>query len=96
MRDIFEPRHELAKSIYLAFQTEGSKRKGRTVDAWVQAEREAVFRECLRQAQMRGLHALTMDEAAAAERYAYGSTDYGAKWTYQLVRLMAPTEGQAY
>lgn len=88
MRDIFEPRHEPAKSIYSAFQAEAAKRKGHPVEEWVKAEREAVFRECAHQAQTRGLHAPSMDEVTAAERYAMGSADYGAKWAYQLVKVM--------
>ncbi|WP_426172629.1 hypothetical protein [Pseudoduganella sp. R-34] len=96
MRDIFEPRFEPAKSIYLAFQGEAAKRKGRKVEEWVKAEREAVFRECTQQAQMRGLHSPTMDEVTAAERYAMGSIDYGAKWAYQLARVMEPVAGQAH
>ena len=95
MRDIFEPRHEPARSIYLAFQAEAAKRKGRPVDAWIKAEREAVLRECAHQAQMRGLRAPSMDEVTAAERYAQGSADYGAKWAYQLVRVMVPVVSPA-
>jgi len=95
MRDIFEPRNEPAKSIYLAFQAETAKRKGRSVDEWTSAEREAVYRESVRQAQKLGLHAPTIDEVAAAERYAMGSADYGAKWAYQLLRVMKPLPSAA-
>ncbi len=90
MRDIFEPRNEPARSIYLAFQAEAAKRKGRSVNEWIKAERDAVFRECIHQARRFGLHAPSMDEVAAAELYAVGSIDYGAKWTYQLIRVMKP------
>lgn len=93
--DPFEPRHEPAKSIYLAFQAEAAKRKGRQVDDWVKAERDAVFRECANQARKLGLHAPTMDEVISAERYAVGSIDYGAKWAYQLIRLMKSATGRA-
>jgi hypothetical protein len=93
MRDIFEPKHEPAKSIYAAFQAEAAKRKGRSVDEWIKAERSAVFLECVHQAQLLGLHTPTLDEVAAAERYAVGSIDYGAKWVNQLVHVMtAPTD----
>ncbi len=90
MPDIFEPHREPAKSIYLAFQAEAAKRKGRPLDEWVKAERDAVFRECTHQAKKLGLHAPTIDDVAAAERYAMGSIDYGAKWAYQLVQVMKP------
>ena len=90
MPDIFEPRNEPAKSIYLAFQEEAAKRKGRSVDEWMAAERYVVHQECVRQAQSLGLRTPTIDEVAVAERYAMGSADYGAKWAYQLVRVMKP------
>lgn len=95
MRDIFEPRDESAKSIYQAFQTEAVRRKGRPLDEWIKAERDAVFRECVNQAQKLGLRAPTPDEVAAAERYARGSIDYGAKWAYQVVRVMKPIAAHA-
>lgn len=95
MSDVFEPRNEPAKSIYLAFQAEAAKRKGRQVKEWVEAERAAVHRECMHQAQKLGLVAPTMDGVAAAESYAMGSIDYGAKWAYQLVRVMIPVTSSA-
>ncbi|KFC73305.1 hypothetical protein [Massilia sp. LC238] len=95
MSDVFEPRNEPAKSIYLAFQAEATKRKARQVEEWVKAERAAVHRECLHQAQKLGLVPPTMEEVAAAERYAMGSIDYGAKWAYQLVRVMKPVTSSA-
>jgi hypothetical protein len=88
MQDIFEPRHEPARSIYHAFQAEATRRKGRTIDQWQAAERDAVFREAAHQAQKLGLRAPTMDEVVSAERYAAGSIDYGAKWSYCVVQEM--------
>jgi hypothetical protein len=88
MDDIFEPRREPARSIYLAFQAEATKRKGRSVNEWLTAEREAVFRESAHQAQMLGLRVPSMDEIVSAERYATGSVDYGAKWAYCVVDAM--------
>jgi hypothetical protein len=88
MRDIFEPRHEPARSIYLAFQDEATKRKERSIDEWLTAERDAVFRESVHQAQKLGLRVPAMDEIVSAERYATGSVDYGAKWAYCIVNAM--------
>jgi hypothetical protein len=88
MQDIFEPRREPARSIYLAFQAEATRRKGRSINEWSTAEREAVFRESTYQAQMLGLRVPTMDEIVGAERYACGSVDYGAKWAYCVVNAM--------
>ena len=58
MSDVFEPRNEPAKSIYLAFQAEATKRKARQVEEWVKAERAAVHRECLHQAQKLGFYTI--------------------------------------
>lgn len=88
MHDVFQPHHEPAHSIYEAFQKEAMKRKSRSVEEWMKAERDAVFREAAHQAQKRGMRVPTMDEIAAAERYAMGSVDYGAKWAYSVVEAM--------
>lgn len=88
MQDMFEPRHEPARSLYHAFQSEATKRKERSIDEWLAAEREAVFREATHQAQRLGLRVPTMEEIVSAERYAAGSVDYGAKWAYGVVEAM--------
>ena len=82
MHDPFEPRNEPAKSLYLAFQAEAKKRKVRSVDGkfrtveeWVAAERDAVFRECLMQAEKLNLQAPTIEQVASCERYAMGPVD---------------------
>lgn len=93
MRDVFEPRDEPAKSIYLAFQVEAAKRHGRALEEWIEAERTAVHQECRRQAESRSLKVPTIEEVAAAERYARGSIDYGTTWAYQLVRMMTRAAG---
>jgi len=88
MHDPFEPHQEPAKSIYLAFQAEAAKRKNRSVAEWVRAERDAVHREAGHQADKLGLSAPSIVDVEAAERYARGSVDYGAKWAYQVVDAM--------
>lgn len=88
MPDIFRPRHDPARSIYDAFQCEADKRKGRTVEEWMTAEREAVFREATHQAQKLGLRPPTIAEIISAENYASGSADYGAKWAYGVAEAM--------
>ncbi|HDR8983193.1 hypothetical protein QZM46_07595 [Burkholderia vietnamiensis] len=88
MQDIFEPKREPARSIYNAFQAEAMKRKGRHVEEWIVAEREAVFREATQQAQRFGLRVPSINEIEQAERYATGSIDYGAKWAYAIVEMM--------
>ena len=88
MRDIFEPTQEPARTLYRAFQQEAKKRKGRDVAEWVQAERDAVRAAACAYAKQHDLHEPTIEEVAAAERYAMGSADYGAKWAYQVASLM--------
>ncbi|KND55099.1 hypothetical protein BVER_05705 [Candidatus Burkholderia verschuerenii] len=88
MQDIFDPRREPARSIYLALQTEAAKRKGRTVDEWQTAERDVVYRESVHQAQKLGLRVPTMDDIVSTERYATGSVDNGAKWANCVVTAM--------
>ena len=87
-RDIFSPIHEPALSIYNAFQNEATKRKGRNVDDWIIAEREAVMRAATNQAAILGLRVPTMSEIVRAENYASGSVDYGAKWAYGVAEAM--------
>ena len=88
IHDIFEPHNEPAKTIYLAFQEEAKKRKTRSVSEWSAGELETVHRTATEQAQKLKLRPPSLEEIAAAERYARGSTDYGAKWAYQVVALM--------
>lgn len=88
LRDIFEPTQEPAKTSYRAFQQEAKKRKGRDVEEWIQAERDAVHAAACEYARHHDLHEPTLEEVAAAERYAVGSADYGAKWVYQVASLM--------
>mgnify|MGYP001612654306 CR=1 FL=1 len=88
MYDIFQPRYEPARSIYEAFQAEATKRKGRNVQEWQAAERDAVYREAAHQAQKLGLRRPTMDEVVSAEQSACGHADYGAKWAYRITEVM--------
>lgn len=91
--DIFEPRHEPARSIYLAFQNEATKRHGRTVDEWTKAEAQAVFQATQDAAWRSGVPAPTMQDVLFAEAYARGSADYGAKWAYALTDRMHALSG---
>lgn len=86
--DFFRPRSEPASSIYDAFQDEASKRKGRRVEDWTAAELTAVHAAAGAAARAMSLREPTLDEVCAAERYARGSADYGAKWAYGLERCM--------
>lgn len=86
--DIFLPPREPARQIYQAFQAEASKRKERDLDVWIKAEIDAVHAAAVKAAQAMGLRAPTREEVVAAENYARGSADYGAKWAYGVVERM--------
>lgn len=90
MLDLFAPRHEPAKSIYEAFQSEAAHRHSRSLDAWIEAELQAVHATSVRLAASMHLSAPTLDQVRSAEVYARGSVDYGAKWAYALCRVMKP------
>ena len=87
-RDIFRPLHDPARSIYDAFQAEAAKRNGRTIKEWQNAERNAVLREAIFQAQKMSLNPPTLADVELAETSAMGHCDYGSKWAYGVVRAM--------
>lgn len=93
--DLFTPHWEPARSIYDAFQEEATKRKTRSVEDWVQAERAAVHKAACVAAQKEGLPEPTMEEIQSAETYAMGSVDYGATWAYRIVDLARKRASQA-
>lgn len=86
--DVFEPRAEPARSIYLAFQAEAELRNTRSVEEWGPAESDAVYREAAKQAAIYGLRAPTMDDVTSARNYAMGAVDFAMTWIYQLSRVM--------
>jgi len=74
--------------IYDAFQIEAEKRQGRSIEEWQEAERQAVLNAATVAATQMGLRAPTLADVVAAEQYACGSVDYGAKWAYGVVDRM--------
>ena len=86
--DFFRPRQAPASVLYDAFQAEALHRKGRDVEEWIRLELEAVHRAACSYAADHGLHQPSMEEVAAAERYARGSADYGSKWAIVLAEKM--------
>lgn len=94
MRDFFRPTSEPAKMLYDAFQEEAKKRhlarSGRcdeqSVHEWMDLERQAVWSAARDYSQQHGFRVLKLDEIQAAEEYASGHVDYGAKWAYAVAR----------
>jgi hypothetical protein len=95
--DPFLPIHEPARTIYMAFKEEASKRKTRPGLEWIELERKAVHAAACMYARDRGLKEPTLEDVESAERYACGSVDYGAKWAHALARtMMNPDNEQSF
>lgn len=88
MKDVFEPRAEPARSIYLAFQREAENRQSRDLEEWITAERNAVFQEGQRLAVLLNLKPPTMEDVKRSEIAALGHVDYGSKWAYGVANAM--------
>lgn len=86
--DFLMPVNEPARTIYIAFERESRKRSRRSEKEWIEAERQAVHQAAVLQAHKMGLYRPTIQEIEAAELYAMGSADYGAKWAYRVVDIM--------
>lgn len=88
MHDDFRPHQIPAKMIYDAFQEEAKKRKGRTVDEWMNAERHAVLLAAEKVSKQFGFPAPTFTDVCGEETSASGHIDYGSKWAYGIINLM--------
>jgi len=89
IRDPFRPIREPARSIYDALLREATHRRERSVAEWLAAERGAVHRESILQAQRLGLHVPTIAEVELAERLATGHSDFAAKWAQGVAQAMS-------
>ena len=91
--DFVRPPHNPARAIYDAFQAEAAKRPGRSVEEWIEAERQAVWRAACAGARERGCRPPTIEEVERCEQYACGSTDYGSKWAYGIAAAVREAIG---
>jgi hypothetical protein len=89
MRDVFRPTADPAQTIYDALITESELRSGRSVDEWIAAEKNAVWKAAHDYAQQYGLRIPTIADVEQAETQAMGHCDYAAKYAYGVVRCMA-------
>ncbi|MEK6290688.1 MAG: hypothetical protein V4793_04730 [Paraburkholderia tropica] len=85
---VFRPIREPARSIHDALLREAAKRKTRTVEEWLAAERAVVWKEVIAQAQVLRLRAPSIADVERAERHAIGHTDYAAKWAHGVAQAM--------
>lgn len=86
--DVFRPHRQPAQAIYDAFQMEAEKRRGRSVEEWLKAERQAVLAAASQAAEQMGLAVPTMEQVILAEHCAMGHVNYGAKWAYGIAESM--------
>lgn len=87
--DPFRPIRQPAQAIYDALVAEQALRRGRQLDEWQRAEREAVWRAARDYAQQHGIVVPTIETVHKREVLALGHTDYAAKWAYAVADLLA-------
>jgi hypothetical protein len=86
--DDFRPTQQPAQCVYDAFQAEAAKRKGRSTEEWVAAERQAVWSAARDYAQQHGLPVPTLEQIERKEQLAVGHSDYAATWAYGVAKLL--------
>lgn len=89
MSDIFEPRSEPARRLYLALKDEARHRSERSLDDWIRLERERMWKEARDYAMMYSLPAPTIDEIKKAESSACGHVDYAEKFAHYVAALLS-------
>lgn len=86
--DLFAPKHEPARTLYLAFMEEAGKRSRRQFRDWIRAESKAVHAAATAYARAHGLRAPSLDEVRRAEIGACGHADYGKQWALGVAQAM--------
>ena len=85
------------KPIYEAIRAklaaETDRRKGRSVEAWIVAERECVLREVNRQRSLLAFDPVSITDVERAERMAIGHSDYVSKYAHAAADLVLREEG---
>ena len=93
MQDVFRPVSEPSATIYDAFQLEAKNRNGKSPSEWIPAERHKVWMTAVAYAEKHGLHPPSIEEIEKMEKSAYGSADYGSKWSIKVANLMTAGKG---
>lgn len=89
---IFRPKMEPARTLYDAFQAESLKRPDRTLDVWIDLERDAVWDAAKAYALRHDMRTPTLAEVQICEQAALGHVDYGAKWAIYVAEYMRKGE----
>jgi hypothetical protein len=79
-------------AIRAKLNAETSLRTGRTVDAWILAERECVMREVNHQRRLLAYEPVGIAEIARVERLAVGHSDYISKYAHAAADLVLRKE----
>lgn len=88
MIDVFRPRQSPAAEIYDAFQEEARHRASRSLDEWIEAELNAVWRTACEQARQLGMIEPTMEQVQQAQITAMGHIDFGSKWALGVAEVI--------
>jgi hypothetical protein len=81
----YKPIYEAIRAKLVA---ETERRKGRTVDAWIAAERECVMREVNRQRNLLAYDPVGIEVVERTERMAVGHSDYVSKYAHAAADLV--------
>ena len=84
MSGIPAPRDPIARAIFAALSAEQDKRDGRTVEQWMQAELDAVWRRC---SELAG-HTIDRSAVRLAMDRASGHDDYPHKVAHGCAELV--------
>lgn len=76
------------EAILAKLDAEALQRKGRTVEAWILAERECVMREVNHQRALLAYDPVGITVVERAERMAVGHSDYIAKYAHVAADLV--------
>lgn len=81
----YKPIYEAIRAKLVA---ETERRAGRTVEAWILAERECVMREVNRQRRLLAYDPVVIAVVERAERLAVGHSDYVSKYAHAAADLV--------
>jgi hypothetical protein len=87
-------RARVYEAIRAALVAETEHRKGRSVEAWILAERECVMREVNRQRALLAYDPVALEIVERAERLAVGHSDYISKYAHAAADLVLTLDQQ--
>ena len=76
------------EAIRMKLAAETCRREGRSIEAWILAERESVMREVNHQRALRAFDPIGIAAIERAERLAVGHSDYVSKYAHAAADLV--------